>query len=175
GIDTSWARFKSLALDAAARSALDSLSTVQSAVMRAVDLMDPSKLVAPLAAYVRLTTRAANALRCTILEPFNTEPPSCQGATGDLAAALQTTRERASAALLDAAAVTVEATAPRELVAERDTLPVTLSVYNEGRIPVAFERATISGQRGAPAQTEMTILPDSVLRQSLTYRAGFNP
>ena len=53
-------------------------------------------------------------------------------------------------------------------------MPVTVSVYNEGKTPVVLERASISMQTRT-TQAPRAILPDSVARQTLTYRAGSNP
>ncbi|HEX8942494.1 MAG TPA: PIG-L family deacetylase, partial [Gemmatimonadaceae bacterium] len=189
GVDTSWARFKSLALADSVRSALDSLVPAQAVVRRLANPMNPSVLIEPLATYARLTARAASGITCTTLESGSGEPqtipfaqddqaahrPTCSSAMADLALALRTTRERATSALLDAAGVNVEATASRELVAERDSVPVTLAVYNEGTAPIALERASITAQRADAAQAERAIAPDSVARQTLTYHAGPSP
>jgi LmbE family N-acetylglucosaminyl deacetylase len=188
GIDTSWARFKSVAVADSVRAAIDSLVPAQMAIARATNPMDPSKVVAPLAAYVRLATRAAGGVTCNPLESVPIEQlnllsvqddiaraETCPGAMGDLALALRLTRERAASALLDAAGVSVEATAPRELIAERDTLPVTIAVYDQGKAPIVLERASISTQRGAEARPTRTIQPDSVVRQTLSYHAASRP
>jgi len=177
GIDTSWARFKSLPLADSVRLAIDSLVPAQQAVDRVANPMDPSTLVAPLAAYVRLATRAASGISCTTLQA-TAGSVTCSSAMADLALALGTTRERATSALLDAAGVHIEATVPRELIAERDTAPVTVSVYNEGKAPVVLDRASISmqsGQSDGGGRSPRPILPDSVARENLTYRAGANP
>ena len=73
---------------------------------------------------------------------------------------------------MNAAGVTVEATAPREFVALRDSAPVTLSVYNQGKTPVALESASLIGQLGMASKQARTILPDSTARQSLTYHGN---
>jgi LmbE family N-acetylglucosaminyl deacetylase len=173
GIDTSWSRFASVRLPDSVRAALDSLPGAQAAVTRARDLAVPSRMVAPLAAYVRLATRAANGVVCTTLESEPGRPRTCDAAMGDLALALDLTRERASEALLDAAGVTMQATAPREVIAEADSMPVTISVFNEGQAPVRFDRAGIRGQLAA--STGRTIPPDSVAREVLQYHAGATP
>jgi LmbE family N-acetylglucosaminyl deacetylase len=174
GIDTSWARFKSLSLADSVRSAIDSLTPAQAAIVRAANRMDPSVLVAPLAAYVRLATRAAAGASCRTLEVASGDPPACSSAMADLALSLGTTTRRATSALLDAAGIHIEATAPRELIAERDSAPVTIAVYNEGKTPVVLERASIATQRGE-ITAPRSILPDSAARQTLTYRAAAEP
>jgi LmbE family N-acetylglucosaminyl deacetylase len=147
GIDTSWNRFAKIALPDSARSALDSLAIAERVVRAEENLAEPSRMVPSLANYVRLAKRASTGVR-----------------EGDLALALATTRARAEDALLNAAGVTVEATAPRELIAERDTMSVTVSVYNQGAAPVTLE-----------TRVPRTILPDSVARESILYRASASP
>jgi LmbE family N-acetylglucosaminyl deacetylase len=174
GIDTSWARFASLRLADSVRAALDSLPGAQAVVARLRDLAEPARMVAPLAVYVRLATRAANGITCTTLESSPAQPRTCDGTMGDLALALELTRERASEALLDAGGVSIQATAPREVIAESDSIPVTISVFNEGREAVRLDRAAIRGQRAA-AIVGRTILLDSTAREVLQYRAGADP
>jgi hypothetical protein len=117
GLDSSWARFKDVRLADSVRAAVDSLPVVERLVRQALDLKNPAAIVDPLVRYVRLASRAASGIACTTLTSNSTQP-ACAGAIGDLALALASTRARASAALLDASGVTVEATAPRELIAE---------------------------------------------------------
>jgi hypothetical protein len=175
GIDTSWVRFHSMALPDSVRSAIDSLPIAEAAVHRALDLTQPQRVVPQLASYVRLTSRADQAIGCTTLEVLNPDTPSCRGVMGDLALALEMTRERAADALLDAAGVTVEATASRELIAERDTTTITVSVYNQGKTPVALESAWVLGQVGMGSKPPFSILPDSVARARLPYVGEASP
>ena len=142
------------------RAAVDSLPVVERLVRQALDLEDPSRVVEPLVRYVRVASRAASGVACTTLTSNSTQP-ACSGAMGDLALALASTRTRASEALLDAAGVTVEATAPRELIAERDTLTVAVSAYNQGKTPFVLERLSFVDQPGSASQPT-TVLPDSV-------------
>jgi hypothetical protein len=155
-------------------SAPSSLAVAQAAVVRARDLAAPSRMVAPLVAYLRLATRASNGVTCTTLEAAPPHPRTCDAAMGDLALALDLTRERASEALLDAAGVSIQATAPREVIAESDSMPVTISVFNDGRAAVRLDRAAIRGQPVGASQAR-TILPDSTAREVLQYRAGAEP
>jgi len=176
GVDTSWMRFKSLPLADSARSALDSLALAETAVRRSERLADPSAMVAPLSTYLRLVERASDGVHCAVLEPENRDIPACDPAHGDLSLALSSTRRRATQALLDAAGVTVEATAAREIVAEHDTLPVTLAVYDQGKTTVTLLGASIADQRGtAKPVVARAILPDSAARLALIYRAGDRP
>ena len=136
-----WSRFSGSALPAtAARASLDSLPAAIAAVRSMENLGSPASMVAPLARVLRLLTTARNALPCA----RDAVDAACGGATGDLAVSLETAESRATAALLASAGVLVEATAPRELVAVHDTLPVTISVYNQGRADVTLEGGTVS-------------------------------
>ncbi|MEP6493955.1 MAG: PIG-L family deacetylase [bacterium] len=169
GIDTSWARFKSLRLADSVRSAIDSLTHAEAAVRRSLDLVDPSKMIAPLAEYVRLASRAENGVTCATLNALNADAPECEPAMGDLALALASTTSRATAALVNAAGVTVEATAPHELLAQGDSVPVTVAVYNQGATPISLESASFIGQLGMSSRQARNIPPDSAGRISLAY------
>ena len=175
GLDSSWARFKNVNLPESSRAALDSLPIAERLVVRSLDLVEPSKVVEPLARYVRLASRAASGVTCTTLTVSDAQT-ACGGALGDLALALSSTRRRATEALLDAAGVTVEATAPRELIATRDTVSVTLSVYNEGKSTIVLDNASLVGQLAMTTLRQpRTILPDSVTRLTMTYRGADAP
>ena len=89
----------------------------------------------------RRTARAARARGCTC--PRGGCAAGCVGVDGDLALSLETAQRRAQRALLAAAGVLVEATAPRELLAVHDTLPVTVTVYNQGKSDVVLEGASV--------------------------------
>src|SRR5205823_3912574 len=131
------------------------------------DLVDPSRMVGPLARVVALATRAREQLGCAELLV-----PQCGGAPADLAASLNTIRERSSRALLDAAGVSVEATAGRELVAVGDTVGVTVAVYNRGKQPVTALRGTVTGEGNIVTfdAASITIQADSVVRWGGTLR-----
>ena len=176
GIDTGWTRFKTLSVADSVRTALDSLSLAERAVIASADLMRPTTAVPSLVAYVRLASRAANGVTCTPMPPLAGQPP-CGGPMGDLALAVASTRTRATDALLNAAGLSVEAAAPREMIAERDTMPVTVSVYNQGKTAVSLERVSLANQRSAPGRSTepQTILPDSVGRRILQYRGEALP
>jgi LmbE family N-acetylglucosaminyl deacetylase len=173
GIDTGWTRFSSLRMADSSRAALDSLPGAEARVAGSLSLVDPARMIEPLAAYVRLASRAAQGVSCTPLIAPGT--PTCAGPVADLSLALASTRARATGALLSAAGVTVDATAPRELIAERDTMPVTVSVYNQGKTTVSIESVSLVGQAAAAATQRRAVLPDSVARQTLTLRAGTSP
>jgi hypothetical protein len=85
-------------------------------------------------------------------------------------AALATTVERTEQALVLAAGVVVEATAPRGTFPVRepvkvevnDTLPVTITVFNRGRTPVFLRNAGVAGiGLRSNEQGDVIIAPDS--------------
>ncbi|HVX40916.1 MAG TPA: PIG-L family deacetylase [Gemmatimonadaceae bacterium] len=174
GLDTSWARFKNVQLANAARGALDSLAAAQAAVTAVLDLAHPARMVAPLAAYLRLVERAQSGVTCTTGQAEHGQTP-CAPEMGDLALALRTTHDRAVDALLDAAGVHILATAPRELVAESDTLPVTVSVYDEGSAPVELTGVQVAGSGAAESELQQTIAPGGSASATQTYRAPNAP
>ncbi len=174
-IDTSWSRFSSLSLPDSARSALDSLRGAELTVDASRDLADPTKMIPSLASYVRLATRASSAVTCTTLDALNADSPTCDAAHGDLALALRSTLTRSSDALLNAAGVVVEATAPREYVAVGEAMPVTVTLYNQGKVPVVFESVSLTNALGMASRQPRTIPPDSTAKQELIYNGGLNP
>jgi LmbE family N-acetylglucosaminyl deacetylase len=175
GMDSSWTRFKGLSLPDSVRSAIDSLAGAEADVVRATDLVHPAKMVTPLLRYVRLASRAANGVTCVPLEAPTPGANTCTPAMGDLSLALSATRRHATAALLDAASIRIEATAPRELIAERDTMPVTVTLYNEGTSTVAMESASLTNQLAVVTKQARPILPDSVGRATLMYHGTDSP
>ena len=137
-----WSRFAAVKLSsnsALVRAALDSLPGAIAAARSGENLTAPASMVAPLARVVRLLSTARDALPCS----RGGVDVGCEGITGDLAVSLETAETRARAALLAAAGVLVEATAPRELVAVGDTVPVTISIYNQGSSDVVLDDASV--------------------------------
>ncbi|MEO6529120.1 MAG: PIG-L family deacetylase [Gemmatimonadaceae bacterium] len=161
-IGTGWGRFTQAQLPAPARAALDSLEPAIAEVRRVENLAAPGPMVAPLARVARLLDRARSGLPC----PRSGTGAGCFDADGDLALSLETAQRRANTALLAAAGILVELTAPRELVAVNDTLPVTVSVYNQGRSDVVLEGASVwmIGTVPPPTSTASAVAPDSAGR-----------
>ena len=172
-IASDWTRFRAVALPSSAggaRAALDSVPAAIAAVRAIENLAAPDAMVTPLSRVVDLLTRVRDKLPCV----RGGVAAGCSGALGDLAISLETGESRAKAALLAAAGVLVEATAPRELLAVGDTLPVTISVYNQGRRDVTLEGAsawTLDGFGPRPAGTSSVIAPDSTGRVTVPVTA----
>jgi LmbE family N-acetylglucosaminyl deacetylase len=164
-IAADWSRFSGVALPPSGyapsvRAALDSLPTAIAAVRAAENLTAPAQMVVPLARVTGLLSRARDRLPCS----RGGVASGCDGVLGDLAISLETAESRARAALLAAAGVLVEATAPRELVAVHDTLPVTVSIYNQGKTDVTLQGVaawTFDAFGPRPSGESVAIAPDS--------------
>ena len=161
-----WDRFGEATLAPPARAALDSLAAGIAEVRRAEDLGNPAPMVAPLARVVGLLDRVRDGLGC----PRTATNAGCFGADGDLAVSIETAQRRAQTALLSAAGVQLEATGPRELLGVRDTMPVTVSVYNQGASTVRVDGASVwmMNPVGPPlVRSAIDVAPDSVGRLTL--------
>lgn len=169
GMDTTWGRFARTPLPDSARTALDSLPWARAAVVAAENLVDPSRMVGPLATFDRLVTRAASAKTCGI-SPSDVDH-GCSQADRDLWSSLSTTSDRVTQALLNAAAVSIDITAPRDLIARGDTVPVTVRVYNGGKTPIQLTRIAFINSLGVVARRQQEIPSDSTATQPMTYRA----
>jgi LmbE family N-acetylglucosaminyl deacetylase len=159
GIDTTWSRFKGLSLADSVRASLDSLPGARDRVERSLDLVHPSKMVGPLAAYTRLVARIDRGVT----------------SIGDLQLSISSAHQQADQALMLAASVEVEATAPRELVAERDSLPVTVSIYNRGTTTILTSEPAFWQSTPGKAMLSLTasrrLAPDSTARSTITFHA----
>jgi LmbE family N-acetylglucosaminyl deacetylase len=118
-----------------APAAGDSMTAAVRDAQRAFDARHPEALVAPLAR-VRL-----------LVTPCATSPDP----------RVATLRERVDGALQLAMGVAVEAEVPREVVALGQTIPMRVTVYNRGRLPVAVREVN------SIESTETTVAPDSSL------------
>jgi LmbE family N-acetylglucosaminyl deacetylase len=171
GIDTTWARFKAVRLPDSARTALDSLPAARAAVVASENLVNPSAMVAPLSTYERLVTRAESGKACGFSGAEGADDHTCTAAERDLWWSLSITNERATAALLGAAGVSIDITAPRDLIAQNDTVPVTVRVYNGGKSTLTLDRVSLINALGMASRQRREILPDSTATQQITYRA----
>jgi LmbE family N-acetylglucosaminyl deacetylase len=171
GIDTTWARFKAVRLPDSARTALDSLPAARAAVVASENLVNPSGMVAPLSTYERLVMRAESGKACGFAGAEGADDHTCTAAERDLWWSLSITNERATAALLGAAGVSIDITAPRDLIAPNDTMPVTVRVYNGGKSTLTLDRVSLINALGMASRQRREILPDSTATQQITYRA----
>jgi hypothetical protein len=172
-----WSRFSVAGLSPMVRAALDSLPGAVAEVRRVEDLAAPSPMVAPLARVVRLMSTARDSVRCGEHRVDELAVGPCDAVTSDLVVSLETTLRRARAALLAAAGVLVEATAPRELLAVGDTLPVTITLYNQGHADVTLLSAAAWTRETRESATQRAagsgvVAPDSAARVSVPLVAA---
>jgi LmbE family N-acetylglucosaminyl deacetylase len=156
GVDTTYARLtRAISPDAAA--GLTRAGKLLDSARVAVDLRHPGEIVRQVAAAARLAQEArAAAPRCV-------ERVFCDATALDLDASLNILTKRTAEAAFEAAGIAIEATAPKELLAFGDSMPVTLTVYNRGRANVLLAYARIND--GMPFLfTPMVISPDSSAR-----------
>jgi LmbE family N-acetylglucosaminyl deacetylase len=152
GIDTTVAALERIASSTRERAAIGALDSAIAAVRRAPYWGDPSSVV-PLLAAVSWRAQAP--------------------VSGELRHAFSQIAERATRALQLASGATVDAEADREVVgsgeASRDSVRVTVTMYNRGRIPVAVARpetprecraGTVNSATDGSANP-LTIPPDS--------------
>ena len=178
GIDTTWAALRAQ-VPAVVQPVLDSALQGMSRIRADYRAPDPSGIVEPLARALRQLRQVRNALGSGPFVYVNDgldggRSPNARRA-GDEAdpalwAALATTVERAERALVMAAGVVVEATAPRGTFPVRepvkvevnDTLPITITVFNRGRAPIFLRNAGVAGIGLRATETgNVTIAPDS--------------
>ena len=168
GIATGWNRFAAATLSTASRAALDSLPAAVQAVREVERLTSPAPMVGPLARVARLIDAARAGLPCGARDCRGARAGSDQ-AMADLAAALETARRRVNTALLAASGVLVEATAPRELLAVKDTMAVTVALYNQGTTPVRLDSVAVRTESGPATAVAVgaVVAPDSAARATV--------
>ncbi|HWP70730.1 MAG TPA: hypothetical protein VNM36_06510, partial [Gemmatimonadaceae bacterium] len=153
GIDTTWARFRGDA-NGTARSALDSLPSAFAAARAMFDPYAPEKTIPALARVQRLLK---------VICPSVPGPPCVRSDTTDLGASVEQAQGHVNSALVLAAGIAVEATAPRELWGTSQDIPAKLALYNRGHTPIRFASARFmtSGGSGVVIDGSVTIAPDS--------------
>jgi LmbE family N-acetylglucosaminyl deacetylase len=177
GVDTTWAALRS-AVPASAQAAIDSALMRVAAARAMYRAEDPAPVVPMLADALRHFRTARGTWRNgpgLLIAGRPGAPSSLSRRSPDEAPpavwdALTTTIERTEQALVLAAGVAVEATAPRATFPVResvkvdvnDSLPVTVTVFNRGAAEVRLRNASVAGLGLRPGETgDVTIAPDS--------------
>lgn len=180
GVDTTWNRLRD-GTTPSVRAALDSATQFMTTAKALYRAPDPSAIVSPLASTLPLLRRARSemgAMPSRLVAVRAGAPPrlmparsSSQAVNLDAWDALSLTIDRVESALVLAAGVAVEATAPKATFPVRlatkpgmdDSLPVSVTVYNRGSQPVYFvgARAYTAAPLGNGAGT--VIAADSAL------------
>ncbi|WP_291162685.1 PIG-L family deacetylase [Gemmatimonas sp. UBA7669] len=189
GVDTTWAPLRGQ-LPASAQPLLDSALAGTAAVRAAYRAQDPSTIVEPLAEVLRQwrALRNASGRGVPLLitsqpgRPSRLGPRNAQEARPALWDALSVTVERTEEALALAAGVALEATATQATLPVReavkvevnDSLPVTVRLFNRGRVPVQVNFTSVVGL-GMPSafvRSGGVLAPDSAFTASL-WAAAF--
>ncbi len=178
GIDTTWARFRAAVRTAAARSALDSLPGGLRRGARAIRRLCPGQAgCLPCARVSRLLDAVCGA-PAVGSAPLCQDPAAMPGTRvtidSDLATSVAVARERLAAAMSIAAGVAVEATAPREVWGVGEQVPVSVAIYDRGRVPIQIGdvEATVGRHALAAEQPAWTTLhPDSSWTRRFTTDA----
>ncbi|HEX7121671.1 MAG TPA: PIG-L family deacetylase [Gemmatimonadaceae bacterium] len=178
-IDTTWARFRSVVQDPGARAALDSLPAAFAAAKASFDAFAPEKSIPALARVQSLLLRLCSSTETQVGATACNLPRSApaQGTTNretDLSITREIALDRANRALVLATGVALEATAAREVWALDEAVPVSLTLYNRGRLPVQVtgystprRRTELTSSRGA-----LELLPDSAVNWQDTARVA---
>lgn len=172
GIDTTWARFRAVVTSPGRRASLDSLGDAFAAVRSQLDLMDPSRVVAPLARLQRLMRQVCGP--AAVGNPCGSVATDGSLLIGDadLHGSMEVAAERVERALALASGIAVEATTPREVYATTDSIPVLVEAFNRGKLPVSMNRMLVIADHGSITRElgARVLRPDSVLRDSVSFR-----
>lgn len=165
-VDTTWNRFRSLPGDS--HAGIDSVIRALGDVRVAAASGASSDVIAP--ALARVLRRAAEARSKFPCPEIGV--PLCSGVLSDVVLSLNRVREQATAALIGAAGIVVDGTVARELVAARDSVPVTVRVYNAGTSPFTVRRlaAASIGTSTNVMRDSAVIAPDSAREWSTHTR-----
>ncbi|HEX5829354.1 MAG TPA: PIG-L family deacetylase [Gemmatimonadaceae bacterium] len=131
GVDTTWARFRTVVSDARQRAALDSLPAVFAAANRTFDARHPERVLPAL--------QRARALLGAICPE---EPHACgkaRPAMADLESTLASASARVDRALQLAAGLEIDATVTRPATMVGAPTRVEVRVYNRGRLPASID------------------------------------
>ncbi|MCC6316677.1 MAG: PIG-L family deacetylase [Gemmatimonadaceae bacterium] len=170
GIDTTWARFRTVARTPAQRAALDSLAADFAAARASLDLLRPASVVPALA---RLQRTLLDVCRAAPADNPCDAPTSAgrDARTGDLRASMEVARGRVEQALALASGVAIEVTAARDVWAVGEPFRAAWTAYNRGTLPVRLTRRELlvpGADSSAIGGDARAIAPDSALRDSVS-------
>ncbi len=159
GVDTTFSRL-ARETSGAPRATLVAMQPLIDSARGVLDLRRPERLVPWLARVAELAQSVRQMARqCFAVRPTG----SCSMADEDVDASLDILHRRASDAALAAAGMAVDATLPQELLAFGDSTPVSITVYNRGRMPLTLLDARIN--KTVVVRTDSAVVsPDSSVR-----------
>ena len=204
GIDTTWTRLGAGAAKPAVVQLLDSVGAAIAEARIVWRANDPTATIAPLAralgqvrraralvpaAPVYIARSGADVLQLPTMAVRGGDATTAGGLaaaqqSAELADALALTEARTETALALAAGIAVEATAPKATFPVReaakllvsDSLPVSVTVFNRGRVPVKFMYAIMrdTPRSNSADERNVMIAPDSALTV-MRFAVAFEP
>lgn len=167
GIDTSLVRLAAGAPGDVA-AAIPIFVAYADSARHALDLGHPSAIIHYLARAAQLAASARTATpSCRHPSPDAAPrpgpPPACDLRAMDLDASIDLVQRRTADALLAAAGISFEATADQEFIAENNTAPVTVAMFNHGDSPATLGDVVVSGAPHVELKP-VVVPPDSVAR-----------
>lgn len=170
GLDTSLVRLAAEAPPDVA-AAIPVIIAYADSARRALDLQHPSKITHYLARAAQLAARArAASPSCHHPSPDAAPrpgaPAACDLRALDLDASIDLVQRRTADALFAAAGLSFEATADQEFIAEGNTEPVTVSMFNHGDSSATLGDVVVSGAPHVELKP-IVVPPDSVGRTYL--------
>jgi len=175
GIDTTWARFRRPGLHPGLATALDSMIAEVAKVQAAPYLRDPPAALAPLTKIVAALTVLGGAPYVDLAVTGPNGNAVKLDVPEDLRAAARTAYRRTARAIALASGIAVEAEVPRELIATQDSAPLTVTVYNRGRVPVRAEPSSFFGCQHGRAMPDGSVHVDFVPRWAADSAATILP
>ena len=167
GIDTSLVRLATGAPGEVA-AAIPIIVAYADSARHALDLAHPSAITRYLARAAQLAASARTATpSCRHPSPDAAPrpgpPPACDLHGMDLDASIDLVQRRTASALLAAAGISFEATADQEFIAENNTAPVTVTMFNHGDSSATLGDVVVSGAPHVDLKP-VVVPPDSVGR-----------
>ncbi|HEY0780088.1 MAG TPA: PIG-L family deacetylase [Gemmatirosa sp.] len=170
GIDTTVFRGRALAGLDVPEARVDSLNAAIAEVQRTLDVRHPERVLPAL-----LRARADE----IAVHPVRIRGESRASDRPGYDEAPQQVSTRVDRALALASGLSVEADAPREVVAIGDSIPLVVTVYNRGRVPIAVTSVQFAGwsHNFSPGVGDRdgvfppVVAPDSSVRVTLPERA----
>jgi LmbE family N-acetylglucosaminyl deacetylase len=154
GVDTTLGRLGEALQTAESRAKVDSVRQSLAAIQRSYDSSNPAGIVNELARESRLVESLWVTARCTEARCAR------RLAREDAETSGWSALERSYDALTAATGLAVEANAERDLVALGDSVPVKVTVYNRGTVPITVTELSVARARSAKLPGA-AIAPDS--------------
>ena len=169
GIDTTWARVGSRLPAGRPSATMDSIRSEIAVAQRILDLSAPGSAVVSLGRIARLASVLCATAATTTFCAREIRGSATTEQGRDAERSVMDLRNRAERALALATGIAAEATAPRELWAVGDSVPVTVRMYNRGSDTLGVTRPSVTGPYARRAHgvsstdTLVGLAPDSAV------------